>query len=371
MTTVTMQVRSSFLQMLSSRARKHILMLTLLAVPSMLPAFCADEQVATPGAPAATVNSSSALEGIVKASQSPDSPVRVIDVKPTSGAVPTPAAAPQGKDKPVPFAIGSSFSRNIQKVTGINFITGIVTGAVAQTILHHKLGGKIKVSVKTYSLTDLIAGKVKSVSIQSHGCHLHGVPLGDFSAHSNNPIWFDYRKGGAHIYGLNNPVTLDVKAELNQNHVCRALAAEAVIKSMRGLKLDLPGLGETQLQVLNPKVAMSQGLINIHALLVTEGASPDTGIDLEISATPKLVGSKIMLENMKVTCPEIEAPETFSKFAEDLFNPVVDFGRFDRSNFAFRLTSFELAHDKIIGDGCLLLVPKATTKTANASKSVK
>jgi hypothetical protein len=363
MTTVFKRFHSSFKQV--------PLMLALLATPSVLPAFCSDEQLSTPGAPAATVNSSSALEGIVKASQSPESSVKVIDAKPAPGTATAHGAVAQSKNKPVPFAIGSAFSRNIQKVTGVNFITGIVAGVIAQSVLHHKLGGKIKVSVKTFSLTDLIAGKVKSVSIQSHGCHLHGVPLGDFSAHSNDPIWFDYRKGGDHVYGLNNPVMLAVKAELNENHVCRALAAEAVIKSMRGLKLDLPGLGETQLQVLNPKVTMAQGLINIHALLVTEGSSADTGIDLEISATPKLVGSKIMLENMHVSCPEIEDPQTFAKFAEDLFNPVVDFGRFDRSNFAFRLTSFELAHDKIIGDGCLLLVPKATTKTANASRSVK
>ncbi|MDR3617566.1 MAG: LmeA family phospholipid-binding protein [Candidatus Obscuribacterales bacterium] len=370
MTTVCKLFHS--LQMPPDQARRHILWLVLLAMLFVQPALCSDEQVSTPGAPAATANSSSALEGIVKASQSPESSIQVIQVKPAPGAATaTGVLLLQNKNKPVPFALGSSFSRNIQKVTGVNFITGIMAGVIAQSVLHHKLGGKIKVSVKTYSLTDLIAGKVKSVSIQSHGCHLHGVPLGDFSAHSNDPIWFDYRKGGAHAYGLNNPVTLAVKAELNQKHVCRALAAEAVIKSMRGLKLDLPGLGETQLQVLNPKVTMSQGLINIHALLVTEGASADTGIDLEISATPKLVGSKIMLENMHVTCPDIEDPQTFSKFAEDLFNPVVDFGRFDRSNFAFRLTSFELAHDKIIGDGCLLLVPKATTKTANASKSVK
>jgi len=351
---------------------KRFLTLTLLAISCVLPAFCADERLAATGTPAATVNSSSALEGIVKASQSPQSPVQVIDVKPASGSqMPAAGVTAATKDKPVPFAIGSSFSRNIQKVTGVNFITGIVAGAIAQAVLHHKLGGKIKVSVKTYSLSDLIAGKVESVSIESHGCHLHGVPLGDFSASSNDPIWFDYRKGAGHVYGLKNPVTLAVKAELNQKHVCRALAAEAVIKSMRGLKLDLPGLGATQLQVLNPKVSMTQGLINIHALLVTEGASADTGIDLEVAATPKLVGSKIVLENMHVSCPEIEDPQTFAKFAEELFNPIVDFGRFDRSNFAFRLTSFELARDKIIGNGCLLLVPKATTKTANASKSVK
>ena len=355
-------------------ARARILALALLAVCCALPVFCADDQGAEKSAPAATVNSSSALEGIVKASQSPESSVQVIDVQ-TGSQAKTPAAAivlVVPKDaKPVPFAIGSGLSRGIQKVTGVNFVTGIIASAIAQSALHHKLGGKVKVTVKTFSLTDLVAGKVKSVSIESHGCHVHGVPLGDFSAHSNDPIWFDYRKGKQHVYGLNNPVTLSVKAELNQKHVCRALAAEAVIKSMRGLKLDLPGLGETQLQLVNPKVSMTKGFMKIHALLVTEGASADTGIDLEISAVPKLVGSKIVLENMHVCCPDIEDPQTFAKFAEELFNPIVDFGRFDRSNFAFRLTSFNLQSDKIIGDGCLLLVPKATTKTANASKSLK
>lgn len=76
-----------------------------------------------------------------------------------------------------------------------------------------------------------------------------------------------------------------------------------------------------------------------------------------------------MLENMQISCPEIEDPAAFAKFAEELFNPILDFGKFDRADHAFRLTSFGLEQEKIVGDGYLLLVPK--NQIAGTTKPTK
>jgi hypothetical protein len=68
-------------------------------------------------------------------------------------------------EPPAPYPIGSKFSRTVQKVTGINIITQYVASKAAEAAIKKKVGGKVKVKVKTYSLTSLISGKVKSVDV--------------------------------------------------------------------------------------------------------------------------------------------------------------------------------------------------------------
>jgi hypothetical protein len=232
-------------------------------------------------------------------------------------------------------------------------------------VIQHKLGGKVKVRIRTYSFTDTLAGKIKSVSIRTDGCKIKDVPLGQVSIKSENPFWYDYHRKNGHKPGLNQAVAMTVTAQVDQQQVARALSTEAVSKSLRGLKLDLPGLGEQQLQILNPKVKLAGDKIKIDATLVTLGADPETGVAIVISAKPVLQGAKIMLEEMEVSSPDIEDPAAFAKFAQDLFNPIFDLGKFDRADHAFRLTNFGLMDDKVVGNGNLLLVPRNTIADAN------
>jgi hypothetical protein len=265
------------------------------------------------------------------------------------------------------FPIGNKFSRTVQTVTGVNFFTQLVAGMIASRVVEKKVGGHVKVKVKVYSLTDLFAGKVKSVSIKGRGCTLKDVPLGTVLLVSNDPIWFDWHRRDGKVTGLSYPFTMRVTGDLGQQEVCKALSTESLANSLRGLKLDVPGLGEQRLQVLQPRVALGDRRIQIDARLITRGASPDTGVDLTISAVPVLDGSKIFLREMRVSSPDIIDPEHFAKFVEDLFNPIVDFGKFDRADHAFRLTSFVVERDRVNASGNLLLVPRSVGSVKNAA----
>lgn len=208
----------------------------------------------------------------------------------SSSSAPPASHAATPTNKEAPFPLSSKLSRTVQKVTGINLLTGAVTSEVAKHVLQHKLGGTVKVKVHTYSLTDTLAGKIKSVSVQTDGCKVKDVPLGNVAVKSENPIWYDFKRGKGHKTGLQQPVAMMVKAQVDEEQVARALSTEAISKSLRGLKLDLPGLGETQLQILNPKVQLTGEAVKIDATLVTLGASPDTGVPILISAKPVLQG---------------------------------------------------------------------------------
>lgn len=270
-----------------------------------------------------------------------------------------------------PFPIGSKFSRTVQKVTGITFISDVIAGQAAKKVLQKKLGGKVKVKVKTFGLTDLVAGKVKSVSVSSDGGSIKNVPLGEIEMASATPIWYQYRRKEGKSRGLQTPILLNVKGNLSSHDVVVALGSERIARSMRGLKLDLPGLGDQQLQVVRPRVDIGEDELTVDAVLVTAGAAEETGVPIKIAGRPVLEGDKIFLRGMKVESPDIVEPEKFSAFAEELLNPIVDFSRMDRKDHAFRLKELAVSKDVVHGGGQLLIAPKPTAAVAQSTRAGK
>ncbi|MBX9940305.1 MAG: DUF1439 domain-containing protein [Candidatus Obscuribacterales bacterium] len=267
------------------------------------------------------------------------------------------ATAPQA----VPFKIGSKFSRTLQTVTGINFVTEIVASRVAKSQIEKKTGGKVKVKVKTFSLTDLAAGKVKSVDVQVLDPRVKGSPLqaGDLRLTSDSPFWYEYRKGKDRKRGMQTPVLMTVKAEMSESQIEKALNTPEISRTLKGLKLDLPGLGEQSLQVLKPKVDLRDDSITLDAVLVVEGAAIETGVPVKISAKPRLVEDKrIFLDDLKVDAEGLVEPEKFSAFAQTLLNPLIDFSKLDRRDHAFRLNTLKIEGDEMVGSGKLLLAPQ-------------
>lgn len=269
------------------------------------------------------------------------------------------ASGARKKSEPPPFPIGNKISRTVQKVTGVNWVTGVVAGKVAGAVIRHKVGGKVKVKVQTYSLTDLCAGKIKAVDVKLANPRVEGIALGNIDVSAKNPVWFNPWKGKNKKRGLNNPVNIAVRGDLNQDEVAKALASQEITKAIRGFKLDLPGLGDQELEVLEPKVDIENRVVQINGTLVTRGANKDTGVPITISATPKLVANnEVFLEDMKVDSPYIVEPEKFAQFLSELLNPIVRFSRYDRKTHAFRLFALDVKDDVVSGEGNLLLVPK-------------
>ena len=273
-------------------------------------------------------------------------------------------AEPKEEVKPS-FPIGSKVSRGIQKYTGINFVTGYITSKVVGHVVKKKVGGKVKARVKTYSLTDLIAGKVKSIDIEMNDSKIESVPINGIHVSTKAPAWFS-RKKKSH---LNAPVVFNVAGDIRQKDLTAALASQNILSKMKGLKIELFGLGEQQLDVLKPAVKIENDQFFIEGVLITKGGAPDTGVPFVISGTPQLVDKqKIVVADLKVKSDCITEPETFARFVSNLINPLVDFGRYDRSTQAFRMSELKVADSKVTGNGELLLVPPATPPENNSKK---
>lgn len=267
--------------------------------------------------------------------------------------------APVTASKEPPFKIGSRVSRTLQTVTGLNLLTEVVASQAARMAIQKRIGGKVKVKVKTFSFTDLLAGKVKAVDVQVLDPKVKGFGAGDIKITSDSPFWYQYRRAKGLKTGMQTPVLMSVKAELSEKQIEAALNTPAVANSLRGLKLDLPGLGDQSLQVLKPKVDIEDERITLAAVLVVQGAAEETGVPVKVSARPRLEGDrKILLTDLKVDSDGIVEPEKFAAFAETLLNPVIDFARLDRRDHAFRLNHFKIEGEEVVGNGKLLLTPR-------------
>lgn len=249
--------------------------------------------------------------------------------------------------------LGNKFLRVVQTATGMNFLASFVASKVTGVVLSKKTGGRVKAKVGTYSMTDLAAGKVKSIKIVVTHPKLNGVELGEFQIKTQKPLWVGKRS-------LKQPNEMLVYFKFTQDQIQKILQDERATSMLKGLKIDLPGLGAQEISVIDPNVVIGQDSLDINVFLVTKGAERDTGVQLAIFGHPKLIEErKIVIDELKIESPTIDEPLIFADFVSKLVNPIIDFARFDRTDHAFRLSVLTVNPGKIEGMGRLLLVPRS------------
>ena len=258
-----------------------------------------------------------------------------------------------------PFKITGSVSRRFQGYSGITSSSEFITNL----ILHHELkklfGGKIKIRVKTYSFTDLWHLKVKKAKISLIGSHYKDIPLGKVEIESLTPFWFVF----AHRHlEVKNPSLFSFKMTITEKELDQILHSSKATNSLKALRLDLasmsPGMSEQRIQMHEPEVTINDDAIMVKARLATQGAEDSTAVLMTISGKPKLHGNDcVFLEEVKIDSADITEPEKFSKFVENLINPLINLNRFDKPNFALRLDDLKVKSKSVSVTGRIILGP--------------
>jgi hypothetical protein len=256
----------------------------------------------------------------------------------------------------IPFPIANRFSVKVQRYTGINWLSELLASNLASLIVKLKVGGKVRVAVKIYSFTDLLAGKIKSVKVSLSNSYYHGVPLGNVTFASTNPIWYRYFKSHKTQIGLQTPLLVQVNGSMTENLISKLLQDSRT--PLKTAKLDLPGLGQQKVEFLEPQVNFREGKVHIVSTLVTPGGAPGTGINVTITGTPYLSGNNVLVKDLVVSSTDIVDSAEFSKFVQDLVNPLVNLSRLDRRDHAFRLGNLSIDNNCMVFDGNLLVAPQ-------------
>lgn len=258
------------------------------------------------------------------------------------------------------FKTAGKFSVAVQKYSGLTMLGNLAVSGCATIISKFLLGSGASVSLRSYSLTDLFQGKMRKVSLNIKKGRFRGVPFGNLQAKSAIPVKIDWTGRGGPV---DTAVLFTLSGSADERAVSRALRARQVVAALAFLNLDLPGLGDVQLKLLDPQVELCAGKVYIETDLLTVGASPDTAVKLKISATPYLKDERwICLKNVAIESSDIYEPEKFADFIEDLFNPLLDLSRLDRRTHAVRLTSFQIEQGRVIFSGKMVMGPVSSGK---------
>jgi LmeA-like phospholipid-binding len=260
-----------------------------------------------------------------------------------------------------PFHVSNGVSRFLQTYSGLNWISEKAAGATAGAFFSRKTHGKVHVKIKSYGFTDLLNGEFKSVELNARDGYFKGVPYGRIHVLTSSPFKVRFFKGKNKQArrGLQAPLLVAIDGQIGEKDLSKALKSPKVTDGLRFLKFDLPGLGSQRLRIQDPHVDLLGDRIAVDSYLITDGGAPDTGIQLRVLAHPQLEKERyIKLLNMEVESKDMRNPQFFGPFAEQLFNPLVDFGRYDRLTHAFRMDKLEIDKERINYAGRLLLAPK-------------
>lgn len=264
------------------------------------------------------------------------------------------------------FKIAGSLSRRFQAYSGITGGSEILTDLILHHTLQRIFGGKIKVKVRTYSFTDLWHLKVKKAKISLTGSHYKDIPLGKVEVESVTPFWFGLKHRHLQVKNLS---LFKFKMTVSEKEFDQLLHSPKATNSLKALRLDLtsigPGMGEQKIQMQEPQVNIDNQAIMLKAKFATPGADPSTAVFMTIYGEPKLHGDNLVfLENIKIDSPDISEPEKFSKFVENLINPLIRLSRFDKTNFALRLDDISIKSKSLSVSGRIVVGPHAPNNSA-------
>lgn len=265
---------------------------------------------------------------------------------------------PEAGAKP-PFKVSGGVSRFVQTYSGLNWVTNRALSTAASAYLSVKTHGRVHAKVRAYGFTDAFVGRFKSVDVRASGGKLRGVPFGDVHISSNTPFQLRYFKHKGRNAGFRAPVLIIVEGQIPKRDLSAALKSQRVTDGLRFLKFDIPGLGQQRLTLLEPHVDFTGDEIGIDSYLLPAGAPKEQAVKLKVLGRVLLDQERyIKLTDMQVESNAIDSPQNFGEFAEKLFNPLVDFGRYDRLTHAFRLSKLSVGDDRVTYSGRLILAPK-------------
>lgn len=252
----------------------------------------------------------------------------------------------------------------VRRVLLIDWLGNQISSLCLSAVLSAKLHSWAHVKLKADDIGDAFKGNFESFEVSCRGGKYKGMALGAVHVQSERPVQIFYRTKSGHRRGFKAPLLVSMEGTMAERDLSRALQSKTVTSNLRFLKFNLPGLGDQHLQVIDPRVALADDFVDLRCRMITAGADPSTAVNVRIKALPQLDRQRyVRLNDIKVQSADIEDPVHFGPFLETLFNPLIDFGRFDRFTHAFRLSQLQIKDGKVHYAGKLWLVPRQDEKT--------
>ena len=266
-------------------------------------------------------------------------------------------------ESPETYIIPTSghISYNIQKYTGLNFITDFLTEKTIKAILKIKTKAKkTDVSLSLYSAFDLFTKKVKSLDISAEKLFVKGIPVDRFDLITRTPIYF--KKGKVVI-----PLQTTSKVEVNLENITNVVNNLPRWKKAFGdLELPVPPFGSTRIAINNFEITVDEDGFLRAGADVRSLENPDSEtINVKFTGKLAIKDKKLIIFNLQTQMEDIfteesEVGKSFSKFLEDLINPVFSFHKFERNGITIDNVNLSFVTNKMLLEINSTLLPEQT-----------
>ena len=235
----------------------------------------------------------------------------------------------------------------LENFTGITYLAELITDFIGNSFIRHKVKGSVHLTIKFYSLNQFLKYKIKSLKIKIVNSNYQGLKINYFTAQTLNLL--AGKIDSKNYLCLNQPLEFNFRLKVSQTDVAAMLNNQHTISKLKAFKLNLPDFGQVNLSLLKPNVIFDNDKLIIKALLVSSGASADTGSLLTITGRPALDGSSfIVLKDLSVnSCDIIDSPD-FSKTISDVINPIVNLYRYRAKGYKIELSDLKINHHKVL-----------------------
>ncbi|MEI7474514.1 MAG: hypothetical protein WCK67_07005 [bacterium] len=264
--------------------------------------------------------------------------------------------ASTGSCTPKPYPISNSFSRTLQKVTGLNFVVKNIAQSVMKREILKTVSGDVNVKLDLYSVGDANAGKFKGLKISGKNLTVQDIHVSSLEAKTLcDFIHINYKKNP--VVPLSD-IFVGFKSYITENDINETLNAPIYQAMFSGLKFN----NILDLSILNPKVNIENNQINLSGNITFSGMPG-------IFSIPLNLGIQLMPDNGKI---RLSSLEILSKSFIDLnfmngyvktFKPVIfDFKSISKNGEIYNIKSLNIKDNGINIEGTYFLPTKKSAK---------
>ncbi len=253
------------------------------------------------------------------------------------------------------YPVSNTVSRGIQGIFGLNFgARKIVESIIESQISNLIQKGNIKVSLKSYSAGDLIAGKIKNFHIVGKKIESNGIYLSKVEAESLCDFtWFDYKSKPAL---LKSPLFIKYSADVSKEDLKKIFESDTIKSALTGIKVRVGLIDFGEVDFVNIKPDIKNEKISMKISLVYRRMPFTFTFPINLETAIKVKDDKIFLTSLKFPSGAVNDEFRFITNSLELNNiNIFDLKTLEKDGSEINIKKIKIVNDKIFLEGIFWL----------------
>lgn len=267
----------------------------------------------------------------------------------------------------------NDFLYKIQKYSGFNFLVDFLSEATIKSVVKLKTKAKnVSVDLELFSGIDLFRKKAKSFTLNAKHLFVSNIPVEVFKLETKGPIYFKKNKGKKYQTAV--LLTILSNVELNISDISKGINSLPEWQKIFGeLDLPIPPFGTAKVTINDISLKIDdKGYVEFGGIVKSLENPESEPIKMLFSGNLVIREKRLVIDDLQTEIEDIftkdsETGKSFSKFLEDLINPVFDFHKYEKGGLTIDFVNLSFNKNKLLLDIGIKLFPEETNETTQKS----